>query len=104
MDKKINTYMHLKLGEGRATMAVSVKNDVANVAVSFCSPTDQFSRKKGRELADSRLEEANLLYVLDLKKGESVQTTIRHALYKSVLNRQHAMLPGWAFKKHSVEA
>lgn len=45
-------------GGGRATIAVEVIRETGMVmyGVAWCSPKDQFSKKKGRLIADGRLD------------------------------------------------
>lgn len=51
-------FRHRQLGEGHLTVALAYNQDKNNLdyAVSLCSPTDQFSRPKGRMIAEGRLQ------------------------------------------------
>lgn len=51
----MTAYMHFKIKENRVTAAIKVKDDVAHVALAFCCPRDQFSKKLGRIIAEGRL-------------------------------------------------
>jgi len=48
-------FMHIKLGSGYATIAIHSNGLVAEYATAFCSPKDQFVRRKGRLIAEGRL-------------------------------------------------
>ena len=49
-------FMHPYVANGRATAAIDISNlENIRVAFAFCSPKDQFSRKKGRLIAEGRL-------------------------------------------------
>ncbi len=56
-----NTFSHVKLGEGYATLAIREttyddgKPTTLELGVSWCSPNDHFSRPKGRLVATGRL-------------------------------------------------
>jgi hypothetical protein len=51
----METFAHPIVGDGRATLAIRIKDDVISVGVSFCSPKDQFSKSHGRKIASNRL-------------------------------------------------
>jgi len=51
-------FMHMQLGAGHITLAVRAMPDEVGayvVGAAFCSPKDQFSKKKGRLIAEGRL-------------------------------------------------
>ncbi len=48
-------FVHVKIGDGHATLAVGVENDVLVVSRALCSPKDQFCRRTGRKIAQHRL-------------------------------------------------
>jgi hypothetical protein len=52
------TFLHMRLGQGMVTCAIRWSPDdeeELEVGVSFCSPKDQFVKRKGRDIAESRL-------------------------------------------------
>ena len=50
-------YMHPFIGDGRATAAIDISDtESIKVAFAFCSPKDQFSRKRGRLISTGRLD------------------------------------------------
>ena len=57
-----DTYSHMTLGRGKATLAIRVKGEQVEVGVSFCSPKDQFSKSRGRMLAEGRLNSKRGFY------------------------------------------
>lgn len=48
-------YRHFKIGDGYGTLAVKWINEQPYIGVSYCTPTDQFSRPFGRGQALERL-------------------------------------------------
>lgn len=50
MEKRNEFFVHLKVGDGAATLAVVGDR----VGVSLCSPTEQFNRKVGRTISRVR--------------------------------------------------
>jgi len=101
MSEQRNTYMHMDLGIGRATIAIQKIDGEKRirVAAAFCSPHDQFSRKKGRLIADGRLDCDKLLYILNTSdESKSVQTIVREALADAIEDRDTELLPAWAMK------
>lgn len=101
MSEKTNTYMHMEIGKGRATLAIQQIDGEkrVRVAAAFCSPHDQFSRKKGRLIADGRLGIDKLLYILNTSdESKSVQTIVREALADAVSDKNTELLPAWALK------
>lgn len=61
-DDGFDTFSHMNLGRGKATLAIRVKGDDVEVGVSFCSPRDQFSKARGRLLAEGRLNNKRGFY------------------------------------------
>lgn len=73
----VETFSHLhigdmvfhKKGQGRVTLAIRLTPEeygaagTVEVGVAFCSPKDQFTRAKGRELAKQRLDAGQDFYL-----------------------------------------
>lgn len=58
------TFLYLKYGKGRATAAILPHNDnIAEMGIALCSPTDKFVKKIGRELAVKRLINKKDFYI-----------------------------------------
>jgi hypothetical protein len=99
---EIANYMHIELGDGHATAAISISNqredgegpEVAYVGMSFCSPKDQFCKKTGRMIAAGRLEKEKYLYDIVLDPDKQVSVQVREAIEESVESRD-ARFPGW---------
>src|ERR1700687_2633301 len=54
---KTESYSHLLVGKGKVTLAAKFfDSNWVEVGVAFCSPKDQFNRKKGRLIATGRRE------------------------------------------------
>ena len=91
-------FVHFYIGQGRATAAIrKVADNYHHVAVSFCSPNDQFSRKKGRLIAEGRLNKGKPLCSLNVETNGD--TNFRTQVVKRVLEvRDHDKLgfPQWA--------
>jgi hypothetical protein len=92
-------FIHIRnYGDGALTAAIRLcqdSNDSVDVAVAFCSPKDQFSRKKGRLIAEGRLRSGKLFYSnswLDLDK--SAMTQVRALL--NVRDILYMPIPEWA--------
>lgn len=49
-------YMHLRVGRGKATLAVNVGAKECRVGVAFCSPKDQYVKRIGRAKALGQLQ------------------------------------------------
>lgn len=53
-------FIHPQVGEGRATIAFREADEAGvteiTYTVAYCSPKDQFARKKGRLIAEGRLK------------------------------------------------
>lgn len=90
-------YMHPFIGNGRATAAIDVSDKTnIRVAFAFCSPKDQFSRKKGRLIATGRvrvLEDAHIEFEDD---GEqAIKAQVMSHLEDDMLTGEE-YLPQWA--------
>lgn len=88
-------YAHFNVGQGQATIAGMIVNDVLYYGVSFCSPEDNFSKKLGRRKAEEHfIYSANKRGVLrgDFKSShpsEVLEQALKHYLGS---NRR---LPKW---------
>lgn len=51
----MTAFMHFDIGPGRVTAAIRADDKEAEIGLAFCSPEDQFSRKRGRLIAEGRL-------------------------------------------------
>lgn len=60
----METYLHLDLGEGKATIAIQPNEDnTVEIGVAFCSPEDRFMKAVGRAKALERLKQKKDFYV-----------------------------------------
>lgn len=90
-------YIYPYVGWGRAAIAVEVFPElrVAGVGVAWCSPKDQFNRKKGRMIAEGRLQRGgNAYYEIPL----SSEATRRDIIEAVVATMTYADAPRWAVK------
>jgi hypothetical protein len=88
-------YMHMEVADGFVTAAIHVDtHDLIYVGLAFCSPRDQFSRAKGRRIAEGRLEK-NPAYILRRKPESRVKALVRKVIEGSVLTRDERF-PQWA--------
>jgi hypothetical protein len=98
-------YMHLDLGEGKATLAIQEGADsrgacyYAQIAVAFCSPSDQFSKKRGRTIAFGRLLTNKHMVTIRRNPDESVADYAPAWLHRAVENKD-PRLPGWAYRRN----
>lgn len=94
IDTETVYYQHFRLGRGHCTFAAQYTENsfpAVRVAVAFCSPKDQFSRKRGRAIATGRLNKLmhRITYVCSPNPA---------LMKKQVTDflRRDAFLPGWA--------
>ena len=66
--------------EVRNTIVGNVEDNVLFVAVSRCSPLDNFSRKEGIKRATERLEKGEYRTIVPLDKIETEETTVKKFL------------------------
>lgn len=92
-------FNHMALGAGRVTFAYEVVDGEAIVGAAFCSPKDQFSRRKGRLIATGRMMRTPLLRfpVAPGAKDSDIRAAIRWAISNEKLEYKSS-LPTWAFK------
>ena len=91
------TYMHSKYRDGYITAAIKVYENqaVAVAALAWCSPLDQFSRKKGRLIATGRLHRDKTFCTVNLVPDIRVKAQVRDQLLKTIAVTQHR-IPLWA--------
>ena len=97
MEEQEPSYMHLDIGAGRVTAAIDIKSEgqeVAYIGLAFCSPVDQFSRKKGRLISSGRLRKDKHFFRLIIDPAKKVSDQVAEALEASVLSKDEA-LPHW---------
>jgi len=70
------SFMHFELGGGRVTAAVEVADGAAKVGLAFCSPRDQFERRKGRLISEGRLAAGKHFCELPLVPDERVKKQV----------------------------
>lgn len=97
------SYLHLEVGDGRATAAIrvskgvsSVAKDIAYVGMAWCSPTDHFSRKRGRLIASGRVRPgtANYFYKIILDPSRKVGVQVIEKIEQSI-ETEYDALPRW---------
>ena len=96
-------YQHMSLGTGKATVAIRVDEDtpshrVARVGLATCSPKDQFSRKRGRAIAEGRLQARKFFMQLTVADGTNVKQEVAKAI-KAQARGKSLRLPSWAWKE-----
>ena len=89
-------YMHIPLGSGFVTVAIGVDlgDGTRKLGLAFCSPNDQFSRKRGRLIAEGRMASANSLL---LPPGDQPLKARARERIKFAL-ASHQVGPKWARK------
>lgn len=103
------TFLHMRLGQGMVTCAIRwcpEDRNVIEVGVSFCSPKDQFVKRKGRDIAESRLlkygrrNKFSLVPDPEIRIKSQVHDLIRETVETRPGFRPENMLmvefPGWA--------
>lgn len=94
-----NTFSHIPLGKGRATLAIQVEGDNLEIGVAFCSPKDQFSKAKGRMIAEGRLKAKHGFYMkIGRNPDEKLKDQARRVVVTLVKNVKTHMIPRWAKK------
>ena len=92
-------FMHFDLGTGRVTTAIKVEEHgsytVAFIAAAFCSPKDQFNRKKGRLISEGRLNARKHVFELTLPSEDRVHAHVVEAFVRASLYGSPD-LPHWA--------
>lgn len=91
----MHPYIDSKYGKTRATAAIDISNlDNIRVAFSFCSPKDQFSRKKGRLISTGRLQAG----VTHMDFGDNGESPIKEqvmSFFEEDIMSNAEYLPNW---------
>jgi hypothetical protein len=95
-------YMHMPIGNGFVTVAIraekrwpSVRSRKCEIGLAFCSPRDQFSRKKGRLIAEGRLDKHGGI-TIPLVEGERVKKQVRNYVIKQIVLGSWG--PQWVYR------
>lgn len=94
----MTTFMHVHVGKGRATVAISHEKGAkeATVAVAFCSPNDQYKREKGRLISSGRLnKEGKYFFKVGLDGQSPIKLQVSNILEAMLAEESNA--PKWAF-------
>lgn len=86
-------YMHFKLGKGRVTAAIEVEGQTASVGLAFCSPKDQFERRRGRLIAGGRLK-AGVVFMVWIPPDQRLKKQIYKVLLPAFTHK-FADVPSW---------
>lgn len=91
------TYMHPYLGWGRATLAImhDVETGGTVVGVAYSSPKDQFSRKRGRLIAEGRAHVGSF-FGFDFVADPSRR--VKEQVYEHFIDFTFAVGPKWAVR------
>lgn len=95
------TFEHLRVGHGGATLAVmwDAGRTLAKVGVAFCSPKDQYSKKRGRAIAFGRLATMRRYsFSFPVRSGEgapSIGSQARAVFRERIAPATDAELPTW---------
>ena len=87
-------YMHSKVGTGHITSAFTVVDGQVHVALAFCSPLDQFSRRKGRLISGGRLDKEKTFCSFSLDPGGKTKKQVRDHVHATMQDHQER-LPLW---------
>ena len=90
-------FMHIPWLGGQVTAAINIKNEgseVAYVGLAFCSPVDQFSKRKGRLISAGRLRKDKHFFRLVLNPAKKVSDQVATALEESIKDGNEK-LPYW---------
>lgn len=90
-------------GIGKVTVAMHVDNDTVNVGMSFCSPKDHFSKKKGRTIALARLNNGSKKnFTIKLANGHPGLKKKVYLTFLQICMRgwftENCKVPGWIRK------
>lgn len=97
MEEQEPNYMHMDAGDGRVTAAIDIKSEgqeVAYVGLAWCSPLDQFSRRKGRLISSGRLRKDKHFFRLVLDPAKKVSDQVATAIAESI-QEGNENLPHW---------
>ena len=91
-------YMHLDIGEGKATAAIkkmdSVGYESVMVGLAFCSPKDQFCKRTGRLISSGRLNKIPF-WNLTIDPERKIKEQVHDAFVKA-FEWKDPRLPEWA--------
>lgn len=95
-----HAYMHFRLDFGAITAAIRVEDipgkddyQCASVAVSYCSPGDNFSRYRGRQLAIEKMNRGEIIWSETIRKEGKIKAQVVDGLLTSALDP--ANRPQW---------
>ncbi len=88
-------FIHLTLGEGRVTLAYrhDEKQGDDSYAAAFCSPKDQFWKKKGRLIAQGRLDTGKILWFGKCPSDKRHEYVL--ASLKNLVEINDSAIPRW---------
>ena len=92
-------FAHLDIGEGHATLSVMLDDDAVQVGVAFCSPHDNYEKKRGRAIASGRRASARRFAfgfprVADQKLNDQLL-----GAFAAWLQRNRDDVPHWVWSK-----
>lgn len=90
-------YLHMDIGDGKATAAYTVTGGRVFFTLAFCSPEDQFSRKIGRAIASGRMEKYGASEDIHLRDDTPPDRQIREHV-EGLVERHAPSLPLWAWE------
>lgn len=90
------TYLHYHFDQGGAfTAAISIEGALVRVAFAFCSPKDNFSKKKGRLISTGRLNAGkHPIEFLDNEKHPIKQQVLEY-FWDDYVTPEQDYFPGW---------
>lgn len=92
-------YVHVDIGGGKLTLAIDMEK--YRFGAAWCSPHDQFCRKKGRMIARGRLKTDKTTHVIDFHVRERpwkelIPAVVHMALFSVNHKGEDVVVPGWA--------
>ncbi len=97
----MTSFMHFELNGGRVTAAIQVENQIAEVGLAFCSPQDQFARKRGRLIAEGRLNAGKAFCYVPVNPGDRAKEKVMAWLREYLPTSQSA--PWWVNPENKNE-
>ncbi len=104
----MTAFSHIVLGKGRVTLAIRITgNTLGNpgfieVGMAFCAPGDQFSRAKGRKMAEGRLNAKRGKYYFTVARDPGVK--LKRQAQEMVLLLPQNRLPHWTREDAGMSA